>query len=81
MPLFEQLNEAMHRSMSKIARIVEGVSADSKASGQHDTGQMYITEGLTLRVTASDGMGEDTENKFWFIPGYSRVGGPDVMYE
>ena len=81
MPVFEQLTNAIANANLKIARIIEGVSQDAKASSQHDTSQMYILESFNLRVMPGDGTDVDSIDKFWFIDGYSRIGGPDVMWE
>ncbi len=81
MPIFEQLTNAMANANMKIARIIEGVSQEAKASKQHDTSQMYIRESFNLRVMPGDGTDVDEIDKFWFIDGYSRIGGPDVMWE
>ena len=81
MAFFDQLQNAMANANLKIARIIEGVSQEAKASSQHDTSQMYILESFNLRVMGADGTDVDSIDKFWFIDGYSRIGGPDVMWE
>lgn len=45
-----------------------------------DTSQLYGIEGRQLRILAAgNGATSDDIGKFWFVPGYSRVGGPDIV--
>jgi len=45
-----------------------------------DVGQLRIRDGQQLRILAAgNGAAAEDIGKFWFVPGYSRVGGPDVI--
>ena len=62
-----------------------------RASGPHgvlsrqrvtnvDVNQLRIRDGQQLRILAAgNGATIDDIGKFWFVPGYSRVGGPDII--
>jgi len=58
----------------------EGVLTRQRASSNIDATQLKICDGQQLRVLAA-GNGATAEDigKFWFVPGYSRVGGPDII--
>jgi hypothetical protein len=45
-----------------------------------DLQQLYTPDGRQLRILAA-GNGADTADigKFWFVVGYSEVGGPDIV--
>lgn len=44
--------------------------------------QLRTLEGRQLRVlSAGNGATEADIGKFWFVPGYSLVGGPDIVPE
>jgi hypothetical protein len=56
---------------------------DRYQEAQQDPTQLRIKQGSNLRVTSSDVNGSTVVTgdigKFWFVPGYSEVGGPDVV--
>jgi hypothetical protein len=60
-----------------------GVLSRQRVAGSVDASQLATRESVQLRVleTDVDGVNVLTTDvgKFWFVPGYSRVGGPDVV--
>lgn len=53
----------------------------SLEQGVHLT-QLKTLAGRQLRIlSATNGAGEEHIGKFWFVSGYSRVGGPDLVPE
>lgn len=68
MPLNEQMMKAWGSVQNRIKRHKEGISPDAKKTLEQDTGMKYVTDSANLRAPSG---------KFWFVAGYSRVGGPD----
>lgn len=60
-----------------------GVLSRQRVSGSVDASQLATRESIQLRVLATDVDGVNIltgdVGKFWFTPGYSRVGGPDIV--
>ncbi len=60
-----------------------GVLSRQRVAGSVDASQLATRESVQLRVLESDVDGVNIltgdVGKFWFTPGYSRVGGPDVV--
>lgn len=56
------------------------VSRGRHSAADLDAGQLYASDSVQLRILA-EGNGATTDDigKFWFTPGFSRVGGPDII--
>lgn len=53
-----------------------------RAEAGVDHQQLSIKIRIPLRITeAENGADEEDIGKFWFVPGYSVVGGPDIVPE
>jgi hypothetical protein len=73
--------EALRRGLAMGTRgqLVRARAQESRVSAQ----QLTARSGRQLRITQADvDAGRATSDQiglFWFVPGYSKVGGPDVI--
>jgi len=69
--------------IAEARKLYSGHIAVASRRSQIDVGQLTPAEDVQLRVLSSDVDGSyitsDMVGLFWFVPGYSIVGGPDVM--
>lgn len=68
MPLQDQMLRAWGAMSNRIKRHKEGISPDAKKALEQDNSMKYVADSALLRSPTG---------QFWFIAGYSRVGGPD----
>lgn len=80
--------QEMREAFARLARldrvrVVDGPTSTARRLASVDVQQMAIRQALQLRVTQADvdaGRASAGDvGKFWFLPGYSLVGGPDVV--
>lgn len=81
-PTEEKLRRDM-REMIKRARQDFGfgaIVAVKHRMNLSDLQQLYTPDGRQLRILApGNGAGPEDVGGFWFVVGYSEVGGPDVI--
>ncbi len=68
--------------LERKASIRGPISLSRRAEASVDLSQLSVNKVLSLRITeAGNGATVADIGKFWFTPGYSRVGGPDIVPE
>ncbi len=81
---FEEYRQGIRRQveLERKESLRRPIVSARRAEAGIDFSQMKIKQKFRLRIT-SETSGAEPEDigKFWFIPGYSLVGGPDIVPE
>lgn len=85
-PEFDKQIRGLRRQvdLERKASLRQPVGRSRQLEGNIDLSQLPIRATHRMRITAADvnedaGITEADIGKFWFVPGYSKVGGPDLV--